>query len=221
MPYLNEAAYLAGEGGSVERIDKVMKDFGWPMGPFRLMDMIGIDIGFEVAKVLADAYGERMEVSPLFARVGEEEGMLGKKSGEGFYLYGKDGEEDKKDVGLNPRIDGLLEGIRPKGKKKASPADSGEESIRMRLMLPMLFEAVRALNEEIASSAADVDMALILGTGFPPFRGGLFRWAKKVGSGAFLEHAEGVRRSEAAGGAAEARFSPPKGFAERIDSSGG
>ncbi|MFP4563262.1 MAG: 3-hydroxyacyl-CoA dehydrogenase NAD-binding domain-containing protein, partial [Spirochaetia bacterium] len=216
MPYLNEAAYLAGEGVGIKKIDKVMKDFGWPMGPFKLMDMIGIDIGFEVAKVLAEAYGKRMEVSPLFSRIGKEEKLLGEKSGEGFYLYGKKGE------GLNPRITELLEGVTDSKDKKGMPKeDTAAESVRMRLMLPMLFEAVRALNEEIASSSDDVDMALILGTGFPPFRGGLFRWANTLGSGPFLEHAERIRKNQRAGGSAEVRFAPPEGFAERIDSSGG
>ena len=215
MPYLNEAAYLAGEGMGIRRIDTVMKDFGWPMGPFRLMDMIGIDIGVEVAKVLAGAYGKRMEVAPLFTRVGEEEGLLGKKSGEGFYLYGgKRGE-------LNPRIRDFLSGIIPSGnKKRPAKEDSRGEAVRMRLMLPMLFEAVRALDEGIASSADDTDIALVLGTGFPPFRGGLFRWAATIGSGAFLEYAEGIRNDDRTGGNAEARFTPPESFAGRIDSTG-
>jgi 3-hydroxyacyl-CoA dehydrogenase/enoyl-CoA hydratase/3-hydroxybutyryl-CoA epimerase len=208
MPYLNEASYLAGEGVPVQRIDSVMEDFGWPMGPFKLMDMIGIDVGYKVARVLFDSYGGRMKLSRLFSRVGETEELLGKKSGKGFYTY------DGKNISLNPGIEKIIADLTGAGGKGAKKME--DHAVRMRLMLPMLYEAARAMQEGIAASEDDVDMAMVLGAGFPPFRGGLFRWARLEGIDDITEYGEKFRIDSNGDGGAVSRFKQPEALPELV-----
>ncbi len=89
LPYLNEAAFILEEGSSIKQIDKALKDFGMPMGPFILADTVGIDIGYKVTKILNDSYGERMPISPILDRVYNDLELLGAKSGIGFYIHNK------------------------------------------------------------------------------------------------------------------------------------
>lgn len=201
MPYLNEAAYLAGEGVDIRRIDRAMTTFGWPMGPFMLLDMVGIDVGYKVARELSSSYGRRMEVAPLFARIGEETGLLGNKGGRGFYLHGGSKTE------LNSDINAPLRAVRSEngsGKPRYS-----DEQIQQRLMLPMVLEAVRALEEGIAGSAEDIDISLVLGTGFPPFRGGLLKWVDSAGAGELIAEAERLQGETSVSGPQEERFAVP------------
>ncbi len=170
LPYINEAAIMLEEGISVEAIDRSAEVFGMPMGPLTLIDEIGIDIGYKVAKILEEAFGERMRVSQIFD-LANKNGLYGKKTGKGFYVHRK-----KKRI-VNSEINGLLGQIKPENVK----SHTGEDAIRDRMFLLMINEASRCLQEGVCLRPSDVDVGMIFGTGFPPFRGGLLRYADKAG----------------------------------------
>jgi 3-hydroxyacyl-CoA dehydrogenase/enoyl-CoA hydratase/3-hydroxybutyryl-CoA epimerase len=173
MPYLNEAGYLLEEGVSIKDLDQAALNFGMPMGPCRLLDEVGIDVGIKVAKVMHEGLGERAHPSKFSSQLFEKN-FLGKKNAKGFYLY----DERGKISGPNIEVEELL----PKEKKKMTEAD-----IQMRLFLPMINEAALILQEQIVTTATAVDLGLIFGIGFPPFRGGLLRYADFEGLDKILE----------------------------------
>jgi 3-hydroxyacyl-CoA dehydrogenase/enoyl-CoA hydratase/3-hydroxybutyryl-CoA epimerase len=179
MPYLNEAVIMAEEGHDYPKIDRLVADFGMPMGPFTLLDEIGIDVGHEVAQVLRAAYGERMETGGVFEEVAGRPDLLGKKSGKGFFIYGgarKKGKKGAKAPEVNPEMRQIVK----KHQTRTATRLSDEEMVH-RPLLAMTNEAARALEEESVGSAWELDLALIMGTGFPPFRGGLLRYADSLG----------------------------------------
>lgn len=165
-PYLNEAGHLLAAGASIEAIDDAALDFGLPMGPLRLIDEVGIDVMRHASGTLHAAFGDRMIPAPALVALGETD-RLGRKGGRGFYVY-EEGKEKGRDESVYPEI-----GLAPPGGR--GPVD--RQAIRRRLVLAMVNEAARALEDGIAAGAADVDVAMIMGTGFPPFRGGLLRYA--------------------------------------------
>ncbi|MBC7539910.1 MAG: enoyl-CoA hydratase/isomerase family protein [Bacteriovorax sp.] len=167
MPYLNEAGYLLEEGVSVKDLDAAALNFGMPMGPCRLLDEVGIDVAVKVAKVMHEGLGERAHPSKFSSLLAEKK-FLGKKSAKGFYLY----DEKGKVTGPNLEVEELLPSI----KKKMSETD-----LQMRLFLPMINEAAAILKDGIVGTAEEVDLGLIFGIGFPPFRGGLLRYADSEG----------------------------------------
>jgi 3-hydroxyacyl-CoA dehydrogenase/enoyl-CoA hydratase/3-hydroxybutyryl-CoA epimerase len=168
-PYLNEAGFLLEDVGSVEVIDRVAKEFGMPMGPLRLIDEVGIDVSGHAGASLHAGLGERLAPSPVLVALGQT-GRLGRKGGVGFYRY-----EKGKDKGVDPEVYAAL-GL-PTPASKAVPADDTLREIRRRLVVAMINEAARILDDGIVTAARDVDLAMIMGTGFPPFRGGLLRFA--------------------------------------------
>ncbi|MEK7286211.1 MAG: 3-hydroxyacyl-CoA dehydrogenase NAD-binding domain-containing protein [Nitrospirota bacterium] len=172
MPYLNESAIALQEGvASAKEIDEAMVAFGMPMGPFALLDTIGIDVSVKVAEILYDAYGSRMKPAKILSAL-YQAGRLGVKSGAGFYgPYGESA--DGGVVGVS----GLSEIIAAIGDKKASASSSG---IPSRLVMTMVNEAVIALQEGVAS-ASDIDIAMMAGTGFPQDKGGPLHYADQIG----------------------------------------
>lgn len=172
LPYLTEAAVLAGEGVDYVRIDRLIEGFGMPMGPFALFDEIGIDVAVEVAEVLEAAYSDRMESAPIFDAFRERSDLLGKKSSKGFYLY-KDGKKQKP----NPEIPILLRSV-GSNTGKARPPD---DDVVGRPIFALLNEAARSLDDGVVATARELDLALIFGIGFPPFRGGILRYADHLG----------------------------------------
>lgn len=176
-PYLNEASIILQEGGKIEDVDRAMLDFGMPMGPFHLVDEIGIDVAVKVARVLTEAFGDRATPSPVFQRL-YEDGRLGKKSGKGFYSY----KGEKKEV--DSAVYRLVADLRQPGTPMA-PAD-----LQDRMVLLMLNEAAVCLSEGLVRSPRDVDAGLVFGTGFPPFRGGLLRYADQRGLASMVERME-------------------------------
>lgn len=167
MPYMNEAMFLLEEGVDFKTIETACTNFGMPMGPFRLMDEVGIDVGAKVAKIIYDGLGERLKSSELGGKIAES-GLLGKKNSKGFYTYDEAGKES----GFNEDV------------KKFFPSNSksmDETSIQMRIFLPMINEASFILDEKIVDKAETVDLGMIFGTGFPPFRGGLCKYADNEG----------------------------------------
>ncbi len=174
-PYLNEAGYLLGEGAKIEEIDEAARSFGMPMGPLRLMDEVGIDIVRHAGETLHEAFGPRLAPAPALIQVGET-GRLGRKGASGFYRYAGD-----RDSEVDESIYELIETSATDG---ASPTP---EEIQDRLVLAMINEAARVLSDEIVTSAAELDLAMIMGTGFPPFRGGLLRFADEIHPRALVE----------------------------------
>lgn len=166
LPYINEAGFLLEEGLKIEQIDSVALKFGLPLGPLELIDEIGIDIGYKVAKILEAYYGQRMRVPDIFERV-KEKGLLGKKTESGFYLY------QGKNKKPNPDIYNL---IKHRGKKTIP-----DEDVLKRMIYIMINESALCLEENVADRPSTIDIGLILGTGFPPFRAGLLRYADKAG----------------------------------------
>jgi len=164
LPYLNESAKMFEEGESVERIDALLKAFGMPMGPFTLADEVGIDIGEKVSVILHEAYGERMKPSPLLEQMSAK-AWLGKKTGTGFYTH----------KGRNKRLNSQMELLRSK------KVELGKDIILDRAILIMVNEAARCLEEGVVDNARYLDMAMVMGTGFPAFRGGLLRYADTEG----------------------------------------
>ena len=166
-PFLNESAYLLEEGVSIEALDKALLNFGMPMGPCRLMDEIGLDVCAHVGEIMEEGLGARAKANSLSHKAVEKK-LLGKKSQKGFYLYDEKGKQQE----VNPEAEGML----PKDK-----VSMDETTIQMRVVLPMINEAANILEENIVDSAATVDLGLIFGIGFPPFRGGLLRYADVEG----------------------------------------
>jgi 3-hydroxyacyl-CoA dehydrogenase/enoyl-CoA hydratase/3-hydroxybutyryl-CoA epimerase len=168
-PYMNESGFLLEEGNSIESIDKAMTDFGMPMGPLTLLDEVGIDVAAKVSQILGAAFASRMGETSKVVDALYADGRHGKKNGRGLYLY-----EDGKRKGPDPSVYKLL-GIK-------SPHPANATAVVERMLLGMINEAARILDEKIVASAAELDLAMIMGTGFPPFRGGLLRYADSLGT---------------------------------------
>jgi 3-hydroxyacyl-CoA dehydrogenase/enoyl-CoA hydratase/3-hydroxybutyryl-CoA epimerase len=179
-PYLNEASFLLAEGVAVDAIDKALVEWGWPVGPFTLVDEIGIDVAAHVGRNMFEAYGERLAPPPLIMRL-VDAGLLGRKNEKGFYVYGRAARGKSKDVDAG--VYRKLELQTPSPKSSAST-----EQIQMRCSLQLVNEALHAYGDKIVKSARDGDVGAVYGLGFPPFRGGPFRYVDDLGA------AEVVRR---------------------------
>jgi 3-hydroxyacyl-CoA dehydrogenase/enoyl-CoA hydratase/3-hydroxybutyryl-CoA epimerase len=167
MPYLREAMYLLEEGYRLRDIDLSMRAFGMPMGPFEVLDEVGLDVAKKVAAILGQAFPDRMEAAPALDKL-VAAGRLGRKSGAGFYRYR--GSERRVDPRLARRI-----GI-ARGRHGATT-----EPLSDRMVLAMVNEAARCLEDGIVADAGAIDLAMIFGAGFPPFRGGPLRHADALG----------------------------------------
>jgi 3-hydroxyacyl-CoA dehydrogenase/enoyl-CoA hydratase/3-hydroxybutyryl-CoA epimerase len=187
-PFMNECSLLFEEGQDVEHLDRAMRRFGMPMGPFELIDEVGADVAAEVGRTLHTELGDRMRPAELAGRL-VQAGELGRKSGGGMYRY-----EGKK---RRPRPQ-LWRSLR----SQASAAPLPDAAIQERVFGLMINEAARCLDEEVVSSAADLDLALVFGIGFPPFRGGLLRHADTLGITNLVKQLERLERE------AGSRFAP-------------
>ncbi len=166
LPYMIEAGVLFENGASVEDVDTTMIDFGMPMGPLRLIDEVGVDIAEDVAKTLAQAFPDRLRVPQILPRL-MGAGLLGRKSGQGFYVHRKDHEPE-----INRAVPAFQVGS----------SQPGRDELQRRMVLLMVNEAARCVEELIVDTPADVDFAMVMGTGFAPFRGGPLRYADHVGT---------------------------------------
>jgi 3-hydroxyacyl-CoA dehydrogenase/enoyl-CoA hydratase/3-hydroxybutyryl-CoA epimerase len=182
-PYLNEGGHLLGDGATIEAIDEAMTEFGMPMGPLRLVDEVGIDVVRHAGASLHAAFGERLAPAAALTALAAS-GRLGKKGGVGFYAHPQDHTKGDEKAAVDPSAYAAA-GVVPRA---GAP---GPEEIRDRLVLAMVNEAARALADGIVSSAADADLAMIMGTGFPPFRGGLLRYADDLGARSLVERLHG------------------------------
>jgi 3-hydroxyacyl-CoA dehydrogenase/enoyl-CoA hydratase/3-hydroxybutyryl-CoA epimerase len=183
---LNEAAWMLAEGAAIEQVDLAMTRWGWPVGPFALLDEVGLDVARHVAETVREALGERLEPPAVFARMIADE-RLGRKGGRGFYLYpeeakGRGEAKEKKKKEVDPAVYGLL---------GWEPVPISDAEIVERCWMQMLNETARCMEEGILSNPADVDLGVIFGFGFPPFRGGLLREADRVGLATVVARLEG------------------------------
>lgn len=167
MPYLVEAGRLFEHGASLERLDEAMLDFGMPMGPMRLLDEVGLDVALHVAQTLAASFGGRLQVPAVLTRM-VEAGLLGRKSRNGFYVY--DGAKKSRP---SPQVMSYVQ--------SRTAGDLTPKELQERMFFLMLNEAARCLEEKIVVIPEDIDFAMIMGTGFAPFRGGPLRYADSLG----------------------------------------
>lgn len=184
FPYFGGFAGLLKDGADFRQVDKVMEKFGFPMGPAYLMDVVGIDTGKHANDVMAEGFPERMKADFTSAMdVLYENGFYGQKNKKGFYTY----VEDKKGKPAKVFDESILELLAPVlGEAREFEADE----IIARCMIPMCNEVVRCLEEGIVDTAAEADMALVFGVGFPPFRGGALRYIDTVGLANFVALAD-------------------------------
>jgi 3-hydroxyacyl-CoA dehydrogenase/enoyl-CoA hydratase/3-hydroxybutyryl-CoA epimerase len=157
---------LLEQGAGVAEVDGVLTEFGMPMGPCRLLDEVGFDVAQHVAREMERAFGERMKPSPVVDLL-TEAGRLGRKNGRGFYTYPKG-----KQGGVDREVNRIL----------GAKGTVSVEDIRDRCLLLLVNEAVHALADRVVDNPGDVDLAMVLGTGFPPFRGGVLQWADTLGA---------------------------------------
>ena len=189
FPYMNECLILLHEGLAMESIDRAATKFGMPIGPLALTDMVGLQTACFAGKVLAHAFPDRAATSPILEEMLKASGPPGSTGVLKFWVS-----EGKRSRPLaNPAVLAII------AKHKTAERTLTEEEINDRLFLPMLLEATRVLEDGIVREPADVDMGLILGIGFPPFRGGILRWCDSSGAAAVLERLAQVSHPWASG----------------------
>lgn len=192
LPYMNEALLLLESGASIKAVDRAATSFGMPMGPIELYDTVGLDIALHAGKVMQQAFPDRVVPSKILPAM-VEAGRIGRKAGKGFFDYTTDS----------------------KGRTKSQPSEEAatiiqqfssgkcEDNLTDRLFLPMLLEATRVVEAGIVADVRDVDLGLIYGIGFPPFKGGLFFWADTLGAAAIVEKLQAYQQLGA-------RYAPTK-----------
>jgi 3-hydroxyacyl-CoA dehydrogenase len=195
--YLNEALQMLLEGVQMEALDKSMELFGMPMGPFALLDQVGLDTAGHVASVLRAAFGERAGATVDVLETLVSAGRLGRKSASGFYRY-RNGKRQSTDNEIYNLV----------GAKDAR--DVPPETLQERMILAMVNESALCLEEGVVAQPRDIDIAMVMGTGFPPFRGGLLRYADEIGVPVVADRLS--RLAEAHGG----RFRPADLFGRMV-----
>jgi 3-hydroxyacyl-CoA dehydrogenase/enoyl-CoA hydratase/3-hydroxybutyryl-CoA epimerase/enoyl-CoA isomerase len=191
-PYIVAFCDLVAEGLDYERVDAVMEAFGWPMGPAYLEDVVGMDTGNHVIDVICAGYPERMR-APRHNAIAMlvQMGRLGQKSGGGFYDYDAAGGKPRRSP--SPTAQALvaeMQGARNAGDGAGSRL--ADDAIVERMMLPMVLEAIRALEEGVVGTAGELDVAMLLGIGFPAYLGGPLQYADWLGARAVLERADAL-----------------------------
>jgi len=176
FPYMNEAIELLCDGASIKEIDRAATAFGMPLGPIALYDLVGLDTATYAGMTMYQAFPDRVVASPLVPAM-VKQGRLGQKSGRGFFNY----QNKKARAEDDPEMGRFIATYR-RGQRKFT-----RDELTNRLFLPMLLEATRMLAEKIVRDVRDVDLGLIFGLGFPPFKGGLLYWADTIGAKKLLE----------------------------------
>ncbi|MGZ8455985.1 MAG: 3-hydroxyacyl-CoA dehydrogenase NAD-binding domain-containing protein [Gemmatirosa sp.] len=180
-PYLNEAGWLLEEGVAIDAVDQALVRWGFPVGPFQLMDEVGLDVAAKAGAVVGDAFGARLAAAPALRRV-LESGRTGRKGRQGFYAYDADG----KRRGVDPSVYGVagVPATRAPAPRRddGTPAGPSDAEIVERTVYPMLDEAVRCLEDGVLRAPRDGDVGAVFGIGYPPFRGGPFRTIDALGA---------------------------------------
>ncbi len=177
--FMGESGFLVGEGVDPARIEEALLEFGMPMGPAALSDLTGIDIGYHVRKNFEESFGERWKMSPIYEQV-YQTGCYGRKTGAGWYDYS--GEEPVPNPKVLEVIDRYLK------ENGISPKEMSSQEIVDRMLAGAINETAYIIKEGICDRPQDMDLAMIYGTGFPPYRGGILRYADKWGIGNVYEH---------------------------------
>lgn len=183
IPYLKEAFWLLEEGADAPAIDAAMVEFGFPMGPLVLIDMAGIDILVHTDRVMSQAYPQQGSLSPIAVRL-VEQGHLGQKTGSGVYKY----EGGDYTPCAHATTERLIRDVQQG--KGLGPHEVSSKEITQRLVLRMVAEVFRTLEEGLAERESDVDVAMVLGAGFPDFRGGVVKYARDLGIGNVVSQLE-------------------------------
>lgn len=197
-PYMNESGFLLEEGNTIESIDKAMLGFGMPMGPMALLDEVGIDVAAKVAGILKSHFGDRVQQSRV-VDVLYGDHRLGKKGGKGLYNY-----KAGKRQGPDSDVYKLL-GV-------AAPHPVDPQTAIERMIYAMVNEAAVILDEKIVATPGELDLAMIMGTGFPPFRGGLLRYADHIGVAKIVARLEDLEKQHGK------RFAPTAALRRRAAS---
>jgi len=219
-PYLDEAVRLFVGGASPKRVDRLMLEFGMPMGPFRLLDEIGLDIAVHAGKSLAEGYGERMQptdaLDELMGQPGKPGDRRGRKTGKGFYVYKRSasGEASREEPDLADDLG--------KFQKSTWAFGLSDRELVERCVLAMLNEAARCFEERVVATAQELDLATVFGTGFAPFRGGLLRYCDSRGARDVVAALEAIHGEPDVHerGAAAARFAPAQVLRDLAANSG-
>jgi 3-hydroxyacyl-CoA dehydrogenase/enoyl-CoA hydratase/3-hydroxybutyryl-CoA epimerase/enoyl-CoA isomerase len=184
FPYFGGFSALVRDGADFQRVDRVMEKFGWPMGPAYLLDVVGLDTAHHAQEVMAQGFPDRMKydyrtaIDAMF-----EAKRYGQKNGKGFYSYTTD-PKGKPVKAVDAEVAAVLKPVVKGG------SEFSDEEIVLRMMLPMIFECSRCLEDGIVEQAYEVDLSMLYGLGFPPFRGGVLRYADELGATKLLQAAE-------------------------------
>jgi 3-hydroxyacyl-CoA dehydrogenase/enoyl-CoA hydratase/3-hydroxybutyryl-CoA epimerase len=205
IPYLREALAVAQEGVSIPLIDETMKRWGMPMGPFELLDEIGLDVAVYVLKSLSRGSDE--ELLPPAVEQAIARGWLGKKSGRGFYVHARSKRKSKA-LRLNEELAGMIGPTAQPMPQDESHKRQEMEMIQWRLVGPMVNETAKLLEEDVIQSTDAIDLATVFGLGLAPFRGGLVQFANTVGA------EEIVRRLDELAARHGSRFQPTEHLRE-------
>jgi 3-hydroxyacyl-CoA dehydrogenase/enoyl-CoA hydratase/3-hydroxybutyryl-CoA epimerase len=177
-PYINEAGILLDQGARIEAVDAAMVQFGFPVGPITLVDEVGLDVASKAGGILAQAFGARLTPARSLTALAAA-GRYGRKSRSGFYKYDSRGKKGE--------VDTTVYEMMPSGSVRA---EVGAAEIQSRLMLAMLNETARCFEDGVLRSARDGDVGAVYGFGFPPFRGGPFRYMDQVGLSELVQQME-------------------------------
>lgn len=184
FPYFGGFSALVSDGANFQQVDKVMERFGWPMGPAYLLDVVGIDTAHHADAVMAAGFPDRMQhegenaIDRMYALE-----RFGQKNNKGFYRYELDRKGKPKKL-VDDEVPSILSEV------VSASRDFTDEEIIERMMIPLCIETVRCLEDGIVDSAAEADMGLIYGIGFPPFRGGALHYLDQLGLDNFCEMAK-------------------------------
>jgi len=175
-PYMVETMALVQDGVELEKLDKAMRDFGFPVGPISLADEVGIDVALHVQSFLAQHLGVRMSGgSPKILEELVSKGFLGRKSGKGFFLYPKEKKKGPKEINAE-----ALEVVKSLQQGR-TPLELTKEEIQTRMASRFVNEAIFCLQDGIVSSPVEGDIGAVFGIGFPPFLGGPFHYVDTFG----------------------------------------
>lgn len=191
LPYMAEAAFLLAEGMDIKTVDKAyVYEFGMPMGPFELMDSVGLDVCVKVLKIFKKAFPDRVQISEVMEKLESNKKRLGQKTNLGFYKYDSTGRKLEVDETVYAEL----------GLKNPTNPYNSQECIE-RGVFAMINECCIALDtDKIVDTPNEVDLAMIMGTGFPPFRGGLTKYADSVGAKYVSERLAHYAQTRSAGG---------------------
>jgi 3-hydroxyacyl-CoA dehydrogenase/enoyl-CoA hydratase/3-hydroxybutyryl-CoA epimerase len=188
-PYINEAGRLLDQGAAIDAVDAALLDFGFPVGPITLVDEVGLDVGSKAGKIMYDAFGERF-APPSSMQAVVAAGRYGRKVKKGFYLYDEEGKKGEVDQSVYTLLAPGARETTSTANQAQTRAQIAKAEIQQRTVLPLLNEATRCLWDGIIRSPRDGDIGAIFGFGFPPFRGGPFRYIDSLGAAEVLRQLE-------------------------------